>query len=210
MKTDPSECLRPICFKITPLEKWFWPSLHFLLAPLHSSTETWLKLKCTSQLVESDIDLWISTLKVSEAEVRVAGLGQPELKVLIYDTLSFSNEEQYSWKVMYNDNKYLKPEWAPVPVSAPLMRQSGQQIWWHRKCTFALRMFSAYLAPTVWLASTESDVAWVSVSADLEQKEFDIVFEPMTQFWIMFLLSCLEKNFLIKHITLTEEQAAVV
>ena len=88
---------------------------------------------------------------------------------------------------MYNDNKYLKPEWAPVPVSALLMRQSRQQIWGHRKCTFVLRMFSAYLTPTVWLASTESDVAWVPVSADLEQKEFNIVFEPMTQFWIMFL-----------------------
>ena len=43
-------------------------------------------------------------------------------------------------------------------------------------------MFSAYLTPTVWLASTESDVAWIPVSADLEQKEFNIVFEPMTQF----------------------------
>ena len=52
----------------------------------------------------------MSTLKVSEAEVRVAGLGQPELKVLIYNTLSIRIERQNSWEVMYNDNKYLKPE----------------------------------------------------------------------------------------------------
>ena len=88
---------------------------------------------------------------------------------------------------MHNDDKSLKPEWVLGPVSAPPMRQSCQQTWGHRNCTFVLRLFSAYLAPTVWLASTESDFAWVPVSADLEQKEFNIVFEPMTQFWIMFL-----------------------
>ena len=88
---------------------------------------------------------------------------------------------------MYNDNKCLKPEWAWVPVSAPLMRQSCQQTWGHRNCTFVLRLFSAYLAPTVWLASTESDNAWVSVSADLEQKQFNIVSKPAPQFWIIIL-----------------------
>ena len=67
------------------------------------------------------------------------------------------------------------------------MRQSCQQTWGHRNCTFVLRLFSAYLAPTVWLASTESDNAWVSVSADLEQKQFNIVSKPAPQFWIMFL-----------------------
>ena len=51
----------------------------------------------------------MSTLKVSEAEVRVAGLCQPELEVLNHNTLSFRNEKK-SLDVIHNDDKSLKPE----------------------------------------------------------------------------------------------------